>query len=350
MTATALERAADRGGPAQPLLEVRHLRKDFPVRGHRFARTTMRAVDDVSFAVAKGETLGVVGESGCGKSTTARLIARLVEPDAGEIVFDGEGVGAYGGLDLKGFRRNLQMVFQDSYASLNPRLSIVDAIAFGPRAHGMGKDAARALARSLLEQVGLQPSQFAFRFPHELSGGQRQRVNIARALAFEPRMLILDESVAALDKSVQAQVLNLLQDLKRAHALTYLFISHDLHVVQYVADRVLVMYLGRVVEMAPVDALYGDARHPYTRALMAAIPTMDPKRRLQRPPLSGDPPSAFAAPSGCRFSDRCPHAAPICETHEPVLLEGRPGHWTACHLDDPVSGHPEAAWPDAVPG
>ncbi len=335
---------ADRGGPAQPLLRVSGLKKRFAVRGGGVfaAKQTLRAVDDIAFEIAKGETLGMVGESGCGKSTTARLIARLIEPDAGELVFDGDAVGRFGGMALKEFRRNLHMVFQDSFASLNPRLSLLDAVAYGPRVHGLSTADARARAVKLLERVGLAPEQFGARYPHELSGGQRQRVNIARALAFEPRLVILDEAVAALDKSVQAQVLNLLQELKAERGLTYLFISHDLQVVHYLADRVLVMYLGRVVEIGPVERLYGAARHPYTQALLSAVPSMDPARRTERSPLSGDPPNPIDPPSGCRFRDRCPQAAEVCARVDPVLRESAPAHWAACHLDDPSSGHPEA--------
>ena len=275
----------DKGGPAQPLLSVAGLRKHFALPGGLLKRNAakVRAVDGVSFPVAKGETLGVVGESGCGKSTTARLVARLIEPDAGE------AVGAQTGLALKDFRRSLQMVFQDSYASLNPRMPVAEAVAYGPQVHGMSAQAVRQRAHELLARVGLAPTVFAQRYPHELSGGQRQRVNIARALAFEPRLLILDESVAALDKSVQAQVLTLLQELKAERALTYLFISHDLHVVHYLADRVMVMYLGIVVETGPVEALYRAPRHPYTKALLSAVPSLDPARRTQRSPLAGDP-------------------------------------------------------------
>ena len=333
----------DRGGPAQPLLSVRDLRKHFALRGGLFDRhrQQVRAVDGVSFSVAKGETLGIVGESGCGKSTTAKLIARLIAADAGEMVFDGDGVAQYGGMALKDYRRNLQMVFQDSFASLNPQLTIGEAIAYGPQVHGVPKAAALQRARSLLDRVGLAPELFGARYPHELSGGQRQRVNIARALAFEPRLLILDEAVAALDKSVQAQVLNLLQELKAERGLTYLFISHDLQVVHYLADRVLVMYLGRVVESGPVEALYQRPRHPYTRALLSAVPSMDPARRTLRSPLAGDPPNPINPPSGCRFRDRCAMAHAVCE-QAPLFREGTPGHWAACHLDDPSSGHPQA--------
>ena len=275
----------DKGGPAQPLLSVAGLRKHFALPGGLLKRNAakVRAVDGVSFTVAKGETLGVVGESGCGKSTTARLVARLIEPDAGE------AVGAQTGLALKDFRRSLQMVFQDSYASLNPRMPVAEAVAYGPQVHGMSAQAVRQRAHELLARVGLAPTVFAQRYPHELSGGQRQRVNIARALAFEPRLLILDESVAALDKSVQAQVLNLLQELKAERGLTYLFISHDLHAVHYLADRVMVMYLGIVVETGPVEALYRAPRHPYTKALLSAVPSLDPARRTQQSPLAGDP-------------------------------------------------------------
>ncbi len=241
----------DRGGPLQPLLIVKELQKHFPIKGGMLNRVTghVRAVDGVNFSVFKGETLGVVGESGCGKSTLARLLMHLVPHDSGEVIFDGEEVGAMRGLSMKEFRRAVQMVFQDSFSSLNPRLPIEDSIAYGPQVHGMPKKKAKELARELLGKVGLKPELFAQRYPHELSGGQKQRVNIARALALQPRLLILDEAVSALDKSVEAQVLNLLRYLKRHFNLTYVFISHDLDVVQYISDRVLVMYLGEVVEI-----------------------------------------------------------------------------------------------------
>ena len=336
----------DRGGPAQPLLVVRDLKKHFALRGNPLERKRkfVHAVDGVSFSVPKGKTLGIVGESGCGKSTTARLIARLMMPDSGSMIFDGEGVDEYGGLQLKEFRRNLQMVFQDSFASLNPRLTIAETIAYGPRVHGVSAAEARRLARDLLARVGLEPDQFGSRYPHELSGGQRQRVNIARALAFDPRLVILDEAVAALDKSVQAQVLNLLQELKAERQLTYLFISHDLHVVHYISDEVMVMYLGQVVETGPVDSIYGQAAHPYTRALLSAVPSMDPDRRTEVSPLSGDPPNPINPPGGCRFRDRCPHNQPVCEARMPALLAvgGHAGHQAACHMNDPLSGHTES--------
>jgi peptide/nickel transport system ATP-binding protein len=340
--ATGPARPTDRGGPAQPLLRVQALKKHFAIRSSFFERggRTLRAVDGVSFDVAKGETLGIVGESGCGKSTTARLIARLLPGDGGELIFDGEGVAEFGGLALKDFRRQLQMVFQDSQASLNPRLTVLDAVAYGPQVHGVPRRQALERSRSLLQRVGLTPAQFGGRYPHELSGGQRQRVNIARALAFEPRLLILDEAVAALDKSVQAQVLNLLQELKAEQGLTYIFISHDLHAVQYLADRVLVMYLGQVVETGPVEALYGRPRHPYTRALLAASPSMDPERRTLAPPLAGDPPNPIDPPGGCRFRDRCPSADAVCAADSPRLREGAEGHWVACHVGDASSAHP----------
>jgi peptide/nickel transport system ATP-binding protein len=235
----------DRGGPAQPLLVVENLTKHFPVRGGLLNRkvATVQAVDDVSFSVRKGETLGIVGESGCGKSTTARLLMRLMQPDSGAVVFDGDQVGGRHGISVNDMRRQMQMVFQDSYSSLNPRMTMAESIAYAPRMHGLGRKDAYDRAESLLGRVGLNPHQYARRYPHELSGGQRQRVNIARALALEPRLVILDEAVAALDKSVEAQVLNLLADLKESLSLTYLFISHDLNVVEYMSDRVMVMYL-----------------------------------------------------------------------------------------------------------
>ncbi len=337
----------DRGGPGTPLLALADLRKHFPIRGGLFGRTvaTVRAVDDVSFAVRKGETLGIVGESGCGKSTTAKLLMRLLDPDTGSMVFDGEGVGQdnqTGGIGLKEYRRQVQMVFQDSYASLNPRLPIEDSIAFAPRVHGVPGAEARARARELLEAVGLAPAQFARRYPHELSGGQRQRVNIARALALRPRLVLLDEPVSALDKSVEAQVLNLLVDLKDRFGLTYVFISHDLNVVQYISDRVLVMYLGEVAEIGPVDAIYERPAHPYTRALLASRPSMDPARRRTEPPLTGDPPNPLNPPTGCRVPTRCSHAEPVCAEQSPPAADLGGGHEARCLMALPGSGHSQA--------
>ncbi len=332
----------DIGGAAQPLLHVEGLTKHFPVRGGMFgARKTVRAVDNVSFSILKGETVGIVGESGCGKSTTARLLMHLMARDAGDIVYDGMQVGR--ALSLRELRRGMQMVFQDSYASLNPRLTVEESIAFGPKVHGMGDTAARALARELLGKVGLRPEIFANRYPHEISGGQRQRVNIARALALSPRLVILDEAVSALDKSVEAQVLNLLSDLKREFGLTYLFISHDLNVVRYISDRVLVMYLGEVVELGPVDAVWDAPAHPYTRALLAAMPSSDPDRRTETPPISGDPPNPIDPPPGCRFHTRCPFAEPLCAKAAPRLAPlGTMGHQAACYMTIAGSGHSRA--------
>ncbi|CAM3721498.1 ABC transporter ATP-binding protein [Bordetella bronchialis] len=325
----------DRGGPAQPMLIVQDLKKHFDVgrNGLGGPRTVVRAVDGVSFQVAKGETLGIVGESGCGKSTTGRLLMHLLKPDAGRVIFDGEEVSEVRGISVRDLRSHMQMVFQDSYASLNPRLTIADSIAFGPKVVGMSEAQARVRAASLLRMVGLEPETFARRYPHELSGGQRQRVNIARALAMGPRVLILDESVSALDKSVEAQVLNLLRELKRELGLTYLFISHDLSVVQYISDRVLVMYLGQVVESGPVARIYQTTRHPYTAALLASRPSMDPRRRVARPPLSGDPPNPIDPPSGCRFRTRCPRAQARCAEEAPPLAaaDDDAGHLAACH-------------------
>ena len=334
-----LQPIEDRGGAAQPLLQVNGLTKHFPVRGGLFGKSrTVRAVDDVSFAIAKGETVGIVGESGCGKSTTARLLMHLMPRDAGDIIYDGMQVGR--ALSLRELRRGMQLGFQGSYASLNPRLTVEQSIAFGPKVHGMREDASRALARELLGKVGLRPEDFADRYPHEISGGQRQRVNIARALALSPRLVILDEAVSALDKSVEAQVLNLLVDLKREFGLTYLFISHDLNVVRYISDRVLVMYLGEVVELGPVDRVWDAPAHPYTRALLAAMPSSDPDRRTEIPPISGDPPNPIDPPSGCRFHTRCPFAEPLCGEATPKLTAlAATGHQAACYLAIPGSGH-----------
>jgi len=325
-----------------PLLAVRNLRKYFPVKAQQIGgrRLVVQAVDDVSFAIMEGETLGIVGESGCGKSTTARLLMRLIAPDAGEVTFGGMPVLAAGGLSLRELRRSMQMVFQDSYASLNPRLAVADTIAFGPRAHGVPRERARAKARELLQLVKLDPDQFGRRYPHQLSGGQRQRVNFARALALEPRLVILDEAVSALDKSIEAQVLNLLMDLKKDLRLTYLFISHDLNVVQYISDRVLVMYLGKVVEYGPVEEIYHQPKHPYTRALLASRPSMNPDVKLEQSPITGDPPNPINPPSGCRFRTRCAYAEPVCERVEPLLHGLRATqHTVACHMAIPGSGH-----------
>jgi peptide/nickel transport system ATP-binding protein len=341
MSATIPLDPRDRGGPAQPLLMVDGLTKHFPVYGGPLNRqvATVHAVDDVSLTVRKGETLGIVGESGCGKSTTARLLMRLIKPDRGRMVFDGDEVEAQDGIGVTALRRQMQMVFQDSYSSLNPRMTMINSIAYAPRMHGLPAREAEARAESLLERVGLNPRLFGRRYPHELSGGQRQRVNIARALALEPRLVILDEAVSALDKSVEAQVLNLLADLKEQFNLTYLFISHDLNVVEFISDRVMVMYLGQVVETGPVEEIYRRARHPYTRALLASKPTLDPDRRTTVLPLTGDPPNPINPPSGCRFRTRCAFAQAVCGEKIPRLSvpigeapdDGAP-HLVACHV------------------
>lgn len=332
----------ERGGPAQPLISVRGLLKHFPVKGSGFLKPkkVVRAVDGVDFDILKGETLGVVGESGCGKSTTARLLMQLIAPDQGEVLFDGETVG--GTLPLSAYRRQVQMVFQDSYASLNPRLTIEESIAFAPQVHGTPAAKAIATAHDLLHRVGLEPSRFAGRYPHELSGGQRQRVNIARALALEPRLVILDEAVSALDKSVEAQVLNLLLDLKRDFGLTYLFISHDLNVVRFMCDRVMVMYLGKVAEVGSREAIYGNTSHPYSAALLASMPKMDPAERTEEPPLTGDPPNPIDPPSGCRFHTRCSFAEDVCQRTIPPLTDISSHQAAACLMATPGSGHSRA--------
>ncbi len=301
--AGALQRLAapdprDRGGFAQPVLIVETLRKYFPIRAWLLNRKVaeVRTVDDVSFSVVKGETLGIVGESGCGKSTLARLLMHLIARDGGTIILDGEAVGGENGVPLDGLRRSLQRVFQDSSSFLNPRLPVAQSIAYGPRVQGARAHEAKARARALMEQVGLKPALFGPRYPHEMSGGQKQRVNVARALSLDPRLLILEEAVSALDKSVEAQVLNLLADLKRQLNLTYIFIFHDLHVMRYISDRVMVMYLGQVVEIGPAHEIYEAPKHPYTQALLACRLTMDRRYRVEAAPLAGDPPSPVRPP------------------------------------------------------
>ena len=334
----------DRGGPAQPLLSARGLIKHFSGKKGLFGgkRAVVRAVDSVDFDIAKGETLGVVGEFGLRQVDSCSASDGNCPGRHGEILFDGEMVGS-SALDLKAYRRQVQMVFQDSYASLNPRLTAEQTIAFGPTVHGVGSRAAISAAHDLLHRVGLEPSRFGARYPHELSGGQRQRINIARALALEPRLLILDEAVSALDKSIEAQVLNLLLDLKDQFSLTYMFISHDLNVVRLMSDRVMVMYLGKVAELGPSDAIFAQPRHPYTAALLASMPSLDPNRRTEEAPISGDPPNPINPPPGCRFHTRCKFADRLCASTEPLPITMVEGHRIACHMATAGSGHPRAA-------
>ncbi|EIZ82710.1 oligopeptide/dipeptide ABC transporter ATPase [Methylobacterium sp. GXF4] len=333
--------ARDRGGPAQPLLSVSGLYKHFPVRKAGGKKQVVRAVDGVDFNVLKGETLGIVGESGCGKSTTAKLLMGLIERDSGTLLYDGQAVGERA-MPWRSYRRQVQMVFQDSYASLNPRMTVEQSIAFGPKVNGVPGREAVERARALLARVGLEPKRFAGRYPHEISGGQRQRVNIARSLALEPRLVLLDEAVSALDKSVEAQVLNLLLDLKAEFGLTYIFISHDLNVVRFISDRVMVMYLGRVSEIGPSDTVLDAPAHPYTEALLASMPSLDPDNRTQAALLQGDPPNPIDPPRGCRFHPRCGLAEPICGDKEPPLDAVGPLHRVACLARQPGSGHSAA--------
>jgi oligopeptide/dipeptide ABC transporter ATP-binding protein len=312
---------------ADELVRVRGLFKHFPVAN---SDDVVRAVDGVTFEILRGETLGLVGESGCGKSTVGRCLLRLIEPTRGEILFGGEDVRALGGGDLRRLRREMQIIFQDPYASLNPRLKVRDIVGEPFVVHRIGtKGERRERVAELLRKVGLDPD-YMNRYPHEFSGGQRQRIGIARALALNPKLIVADEPVSALDVSVQAQVINLLEDLQKEFDLTYLFISHGLAVVEHISDRVAVMYLGRIVEVASAEELYANPLHPYTRALLSAIPIPDPTRKRERIVLKGDVPTPINPPSGCRFHTRCPEAIPECAQIDPDLREVAPGHTVAC--------------------
>jgi oligopeptide/dipeptide ABC transporter ATP-binding protein len=321
----------------KPLLEIRNLQKYFPVTRGILSRVVgaVKAVDDVSFDVYPNETVGLVGESGCGKTTAGRSILRLIEPTGGEILYKGQDILKLGGAEMRGLRRNLQIIFQDPFSSLNPRMTIEGIIGEAIEFHGIAAgQERREMVENLLERVGLQPS-YITRYPHEFSGGQRQRIGIARALALNPDFIVCDEAVSALDVSVQAQVINLLMDLQEEFNLSYLFIAHDLSVVRHISDRIAVMYLGQVAELSPCDELYENPLHPYTQALLSAIPHPNPRRKASRVILKGDVPSPLNPPSGCRFHTRCPACYAPCKTIEPRTTEVEPGHFVRCHLYDP---------------
>ena len=321
--------------PDTALLRVKNLKKYFPIRGGLFSREVARvhAVDDVTFDLMKGETLGLVGESGCGKSTTGRCILRLIEPTAGEVWFDDKNVTTLDKRSLRHLRRDMQIIFQDPYASLNPRMTVGSIIGEALVIHKLAKNKREREERvvHLLETVGLNADHLR-RYPHEFSGGQRQRIGIARALAVSPKLIVADEPVSALDVSIQAQVINLLEDLQKQFNLTYLFIAHDLSVVEHISNRVAVMYLGKIVEIAPAKELYTNPKHPYTEALLSAVPIPDPAVKRKRILLEGDVPSPIKPPSGCRFHTRCPVRVPSCSENEQILKEISPGHWVACQV------------------
>jgi peptide/nickel transport system ATP-binding protein/oligopeptide transport system ATP-binding protein len=321
-----------KNGSTERLIDVKNLVKYFPVRGGLLQRVVayVQAVDNVSFHVNKGETLGLVGESGCGKTTVGRTMLRLLEPTDGSVIIDDTDVFKLRRRELKQMRRYMQIIFQDPYASLDPRMPIGESIAEGLKIHKIGTPKERFdIVIEMLRKVGLE-DYHARRYPHEFSGGQRQRIGIARALALQPKFIVCDEPVSALDVSIQSQVLNILGDLQRDFGLTYLFIAHNLSVVEHICDRVAVMYLGKMVELAPREELFSNPLHPYTQALMSAIPIPDPSIRRERIILKGDVPSPLNPPSGCRFHPRCPVAMEHCSVDEPVFKEAVPGHWVAC--------------------
>jgi oligopeptide/dipeptide ABC transporter ATP-binding protein len=324
---------------AHPLLEVRDLTKHFPIRKGLLSRTVghVKALDGISFDVHAGEVLGLVGESGCGKTTAGRCILQLIAPTSGSVKFEGEELVGLPRRAMRPLRRRMQIVFQDPYSSLNPRLTIGSILREALTTHNLARGrAAHDRVAELLTLVGLSPTH-AVRYPHEFSGGQRQRIGIARALAVGPQLIVADEPVSALDVSIQAQVVNLLRDLQRQMRLTYIFIAHDLSVVKHISDRVAVMYLGTIAELAGSSELYANPRHPYTVSLLSAIPIPDPDRRRNRIVLTGDVPSPANPPSGCRFHTRCYMAQPVCTTDVPLLREIAPGHWSACHFAEQVA-------------
>ncbi len=319
------------------LLEVRNLKKYFPVGSGLFSRRKgeVRAVDGVDLTVEEGETLGLVGESGCGKSTLGRTILRLIEPTEGEIIFQGKNLLGLSSREMRDMRRQMQIIFQDPYASLNPRMRVGDIVGEGLEIHKLAKGKKkRDRVMELLKQVGLREDHYD-RYPHEFSGGQRQRIGIARALAVSPRFIVADEPVSSLDVSIQAQIINLLQELQQKMQLTYFFISHDLRVVEHISHRVAIMYLGKIVEIAPSETIYRDAKHPYTRALLSAIPMPDPDHKKERIILQGDVPSPVNPPTGCSFHPRCPYREEICDKVEPRLEFTTDGHGVSCHVFGP---------------
>lgn len=318
------------------LLSVRHLQKFFPVRKGVFRKVVaqVKAVDDVSFDIAPSETLGLVGESGCGKTTVGRSLLRLIEPTSGSVTFDGQDVLEAGGAQLRAMRRNMQIIFQDPYASLNPRMSVADIIGEGLKVHGIIRKRKEMEERveQLLEKVKLDPV-YINRYPHEFSGGQRQRIGIARALSLDPKFIVCDEAVSALDVSIQAQIINLLVGLREELGLAFLFVAHDLSVVEHISHRVAVMYLGKIVELAPTRELFTNPKHPYTQSLLSAVPRANPGAARNRTVLKGDVPSPIAPPPGCPFHTRCPVVMPHCKTEVPPLKKSGPGHTYTCHLD-----------------